>query len=43
VGSPTDMSRVAFDYGRALESQGEQSQALVRYRQAYEARQAADS
>ncbi|TMD25239.1 MAG: transcriptional regulator [Chloroflexi bacterium] len=43
VGSPTDMSRVAFEYGRALESQGEQSQALVRYRQAYEAREAADS
>ena len=43
VGSPNDMSRVAFDYGRVLESQGDQSQALVRYRQAYEARQAAHS
>lgn len=43
VGSPTDMSRVAFDYGQVLEDQGDQTQALIRYRQAYEARQATRS
>jgi tetratricopeptide (TPR) repeat protein len=43
VGSPSDMSRVAFDYGQVLEKQGDQSQALLRYRQAYEAGQATRS
>jgi HTH-type transcriptional regulator, quorum sensing regulator NprR len=41
VGSPMETSRVAFNYAQVLEDQGEASQALARYRQAYQARQAA--
>jgi len=41
VGSPMAISRVAFDYAQVLEEQGDASQALVRYRQAYQERQAA--
>jgi tetratricopeptide (TPR) repeat protein len=36
--SPTDMSRVAFDYAQVLEEQGDPSQALIRYRQAFRAK-----
>jgi hypothetical protein len=32
-------SRVAFDYAQVLEEQGNATEALVRYRQAYQARQ----
>jgi tetratricopeptide (TPR) repeat protein len=39
--SPTDLSRVAFDYAQVLENQGDATQALARYRQAYKARHAA--
>lgn len=39
--SPTDMSRVAFDYAQVLEVIGDSSQAFIRYRQAYRARVAA--
>ena len=35
------VSRVAFDYAQVLEEQGDASQALARYRQAYKERQAA--
>jgi tetratricopeptide (TPR) repeat protein len=41
VGSPTDTSRVAFDYAQVLEELGDASQALIHYRQAYRARLAA--
>jgi tetratricopeptide (TPR) repeat protein len=41
--SSTDTSRVAFDYAQVLETQGNSTQALIRYRQAYQARQAARS
>jgi tetratricopeptide (TPR) repeat protein len=40
--SPNDLSRVAFDYAQVLEEQGDSTQALVRYRQAYKARRAAN-
>jgi tetratricopeptide (TPR) repeat protein len=43
VGSPSAESRIAFDYAQALEEQGDSVQALVRYRQAYQARQASAS
>lgn len=39
--STTDISRVAFDYAQVLEELGDSSQALIRYRQAYRARQVA--
>jgi len=39
--SAMDMSRVAFDYAQALEKLGDTGQALIRYRQAYEARRMA--
>lgn len=41
IGSATDKSRAAFDYAQALEEQGDSVEALVRYRQAYRAKQAA--
>src|SRR5207302_1214026 len=41
IGSPTTMSRVAFDYAQVLEDQGDPTHALNLYRQAYQARQAA--
>lgn len=41
VGSPLATSRVAFDYAQVLEDQGDASQALARYRQAYQETQAA--
>lgn len=41
LSSPADTSRVAFDYARALEDQGDPTQALIRYRQAYQAKQQA--
>jgi tetratricopeptide (TPR) repeat protein len=41
VGSPIATSRVAFDYAQVLEDQGDASQALLRYRQAYQERQSA--
>lgn len=41
IDSASDMSRVAFDYARVLEDLGDATQALLRYRQAYQARQAA--
>ena len=40
--SALDVSRVAFDYAQALEEQGDATQALARYRQAYKARHAAN-
>jgi tetratricopeptide (TPR) repeat protein len=43
LSSPTDTSRVAFEYAQVLEEQGDASQALIRYRQAYGARQAAQT
>ena len=36
-----ETGRVAFDYAQVLEEQGDSAQALIRYRQAYRARQAA--
>ena len=39
VTSPMETSRVAFDYAQVLEEQGDAAEALVRYRQAYKARQ----
>ncbi len=39
--SPTDVSRVAIDYAQVLEEQGDSTQALVRYRQAYTAKRSA--
>jgi tetratricopeptide (TPR) repeat protein len=39
--SANDTSRVAFDYAQVLEVLGDSSQAFVRYRQAYRARDAA--
>jgi len=39
--SPTDISRVAFDYAQVLEEQGDATQALSRYRQAFKSRRAA--
>jgi tetratricopeptide (TPR) repeat protein len=41
LNSPTDTSRVAFDYAQILEVLGDSSQAFTRYRQAYRAREAA--
>ena len=41
VDSPMETGRVAFDYAQVLEEQGDSAQALIRYRQAYRARQAA--
>ena len=41
LGSTSDTSRVAFDYAQVLEEQGDATQALIRYRQAYRARQSA--
>jgi tetratricopeptide (TPR) repeat protein len=41
VASPMAVSRVAFDYAQVLEEQGDASQALARYRQAYQEKQAA--
>jgi tetratricopeptide (TPR) repeat protein len=43
LSSPSDTSRVAFEYAQVLEEQGDPSQALIRYRQAYSARQAAQA
>lgn len=40
VDSPTDLSRVAFDFAQVLEEIGDDRRALVFYRQAYRARQA---
>jgi len=37
VQSPASLSRVAYDYARILEEQGEGATALIRYREAYEA------
>ena len=39
--SPLDRSRVAYDWAQVLEAQGEASDAIQRYREAYEARRAA--
>ena len=36
-------SQVAYDYAQALEEQGNATEALARYRQAYQARQRAVS
>lgn len=41
IDSPMVLSRVAYDYARALQAQGEAADALLRYRQAYEAQQTA--
>lgn len=41
LSSENDKSRVAFEYAQVLEEQGDATQALLRYRQAYHARQAA--
>ena len=41
LNSPSDTSRVAFEYAQFLEELGDTSQAMIRYRQAYRARQAA--
>ena len=41
IGSPMDTSQVAYSYAQVLEDLGDPSQALLRYRQAYQARQAA--
>jgi tetratricopeptide (TPR) repeat protein len=41
LSSPSDMSRVGFEYAQFLEEQGDVSQAMIHYRQAYRARQAA--
>jgi len=38
--SPTDTSRVAFDYAQVLERLGDSPQAFLRYRQAYRAKEA---
>jgi tetratricopeptide (TPR) repeat protein len=43
LNSSTDTSRVAFEYAQVLEDQGDASQALVFYRHAYRARQAAQA
>jgi tetratricopeptide (TPR) repeat protein len=43
VSSPSDTSRVAFEYAQFLEELGDTSQAMTRYRQAYRARQAAQA
>ena len=40
VDSPANISRVAYDYAQILEEQGDPTQALSLYRQAYQARQA---
>jgi tetratricopeptide (TPR) repeat protein len=40
VDSTLEISRVAYDYARALEAEGQPALAARRYRQAYEARQA---
>jgi tetratricopeptide (TPR) repeat protein len=40
VNSASDTSRVAFEYAQFLEEGGDAKQAMVRYRQAYRARQA---
>ena len=37
VDSPDLRARVAYDYARALEAEGDAAQAAVRFRQAYEA------
>jgi tetratricopeptide (TPR) repeat protein len=39
VGSAMEESQVAFDYAQVLEEQGNATEALARYRQAYQARQ----
>jgi hypothetical protein len=39
VDSPMERSRVAYDYAQALAAQGDSEQAIVHYREAYEARQ----
>ncbi len=41
IESPASLSRVAYDYARILEEQGDGATALVRYREAYEAQRAA--
>jgi tetratricopeptide (TPR) repeat protein len=41
VGSPTSKSKISYDYAQILEADGESSQAIARYRQAYENRGAA--
>ena len=41
VGSPTSMGKVSYDYAQTLEADGDASQAIIRYRQAYENRRAA--
>jgi HTH-type transcriptional regulator, quorum sensing regulator NprR len=41
IGSHTDTSRVAYDYAQVLEDQGDAAEALVRYQQAFEAKQLA--
>ncbi len=38
IDSPLPRSRVAYDYARALEAQGDTAQAATRFREAYEAR-----
>src|SRR2546421_2159881 len=38
VDSPMEKSRVAYDYARVLEAQGQTQEAILRYREAYEAR-----
>ena len=38
VGSPASKSRVSYDYARLLEADGDRSQAIRRYREAYESR-----
>ncbi|TMD88330.1 MAG: tetratricopeptide repeat protein [Chloroflexi bacterium] len=43
VGSAMEESQVAYDYAQALEEQGNATEALARYRQAYQARQRAVS
>ena len=40
VDSPMEKSRVAYDYARVLEAQGQTQAAILRYREAYEARRA---
>jgi tetratricopeptide (TPR) repeat protein len=40
IDSPLDRGRVLYDYAQALEADGDAAEAIVRYRQAYESRQA---
>lgn len=41
IGSASDISRIAYAYARVLEDLGDATEAMMRYRQAYQSRQAA--